>query len=115
MADGALRVFLSHTSELRKYPSHVSYVAAAEEAVTNIGWVPIDMKYFPASDRVPAQECIESVSKADIFVGIIGFRYGSLVSAEDAVSHRAGVPRGLGTQDPTTDFPGGRSADPRRQ
>jgi hypothetical protein len=55
------RVFLSHTSELREYPSKGSYVAAAERAVAAEGHVIVDMADFPAVDAAPAQLCVDRV------------------------------------------------------
>jgi tetratricopeptide (TPR) repeat protein len=81
-----LSVFISHTSELATYPAGGSFVAAAAKAITRATHAVCDMADFAARDQWPAEHCRQRLERCDVYLGIIGFRYGSLVPGTD-VSH----------------------------
>ena len=81
------KVFLSHTSEMAEYPHGLSFVQAAKDAVVEAGFLPDDMQYFPASDKSPRQLDTERLLACDIYVGILGFKYGSTVRDQPDASY----------------------------
>jgi hypothetical protein len=84
---GRWRVFISHTSELRDFPRGTSYVDAVERAVSAAGHVIVDMADFPAANRPAAHVCSERVRGCDVYVGVLGIRYGSPVRDKPEVSY----------------------------
>jgi tetratricopeptide (TPR) repeat protein len=62
-------------------------VAAAERAVSAAGHVIVNMADFPASSQPPAQLCIDRVRGSDVYVGVLGTRYGSPVRERPEVSY----------------------------
>ena len=95
------QVFVSHTADMARFPDGRPFVQAAQDAVVRAGMAPVDMRYFAARDGRPADYCRARVRECEIYVAVVGFRYGSLVPG-DAVSYtetefqaacEAGVPR----------------------
>ena len=125
---GPRRVFLSHTAELREFPAARSFVAAAEAAVNRAGDAVTDMAYFTARDNKPAGYCQARVRGCDVYVGLLGLRYGTPVRDQPKVSYtelefgtaaEAGLPQliFLLDEDAAVPIPPGRllDADPDRQ
>jgi tetratricopeptide (TPR) repeat protein len=81
------RVFVSHTSELLDFPRGESYVAAVERAISAAGHVVVDMVGFPAADQAPAQVCADRVRGCEVYMGVLGTRYGSPVRDMPEVSY----------------------------
>ena len=84
---GGWRVFVSHTSELREFPPGNSYVAAVERAISAAGHVIVDMADFPAADQPAARLCMDRVRGCEVYVGVLGTRYGSPVRDKPEVSY----------------------------
>jgi SOS-response transcriptional repressor LexA len=83
MGTAPKRVFVSRTSELQRYPAGGSFVAAATEAINTAGHSVTDMDNFPAGESPPAEYCRQKIKDSDVYVGIIGFKYGSLVPDDE--------------------------------
>ena len=77
-------------------------MAEAERAIAAAGHVIVDMADFPAADQPAAELCAERVRGCDVYVGVLGTRYGSPVRDKPEVSYTelefdtataAGLPR----------------------
>jgi hypothetical protein len=62
-------------------------VAVVEQAVSAAGHVIVDMAGFPATDQPAARVCAEKVRGCDVYVGVLGTRYGSPVRDKPDVSY----------------------------
>jgi hypothetical protein len=84
----SLKVFLSHTNEFSIYPdssNDKTYVARAKDAVEKFNHKCIEMEAFTADTSSPEDYDARLVKECDVYIGIIGMRYGSLTS--EGISH----------------------------
>ena len=81
------RVLISHTSELARYPQGDSFVDSALRAVRRAGHVGVEMADWPASDQSPAATSVERVRDCDVYVGVLGFRWGTAVRDDPSRSY----------------------------
>jgi Domain of unknown function (DUF4062) len=107
-------VFVSHSTDMAGYPSPRSFVQAACEAVLTAGGWPVEMAYFAAGEGEPAEYCCAQVRQCDVYLGVIGFGYGSLVPDGGGISYTelefreataAGLPRLVFLLDPDAPVP----------
>src|SRR5580704_1230274 len=76
------QVFVSHTSDMAQFPEGRPFVQAALDAVGRAGMAPVDMRYFAARDGKPAEYCETRVRECEIYIVVVGFRYGSVVPGQ---------------------------------
>jgi tetratricopeptide (TPR) repeat protein len=77
------QVFVSRTSDLAKHPPGRSFVQAVLDAISRAGLAAVDMTYFAARDGKPAEYCRQRVRDCEIYLAVVGFRYGSLVPGQN--------------------------------
>lgn len=71
------QVFLGHTSDLADVPDGVSCVERVKQAVVRAGHVAVDMGLWSAMDMPPEDACREKLQGCDVYVVLLGLRYGS--------------------------------------
>lgn len=97
------RVFLSHTSEFRRFPSTGgSYIDKAERAVLGAGHGIGNMEHYRASDGDTGGFDERQVQASHVYVGIYGMRWGTPLPGQPDLSYTvqefeaasaAGIPR----------------------
>jgi hypothetical protein len=88
MSNNTLRVFLSHTSDFGTRPTRGNtYPEAAIRAVNSAEAVLTDMSLLPATEISPAELSAGLAADTDLYIGIIGWRYGSPVRGTPDVSY----------------------------
>lgn len=99
---GPRRIFVSYTDELREFPQGRSFAAAAEAAVTQAGYAVAARAYFTAREGKEADFRRDPMRRCDIYVGLIGLRYGpptrdrpevSYAELEFDIATETGLPR----------------------
>jgi hypothetical protein len=103
MPDTTPRVLLSHTGDFGDRPGRGnSYIEAAFRALDRADVVVTDMSLLPATQSSPKQVSESLAEDTDLYIGIIGWRYGSPVRESPEVSYtqlefrtaaETGVPR----------------------
>jgi hypothetical protein len=77
LSSSSRRVFVSHTAELGRLPVNRSFVQAAKDAIVKARMVPVEQSDLPSGGNIA-----ELVAGCDVWVGIIGHRYGTPVPSQ---------------------------------
>lgn len=80
------QVFVSHTLDIDMFPADRSFAQAALDAISRAEMAAVDMRHFAAVDALPADYCRTRVRNCEIYIAIVGFRYGSIVPCK-AISY----------------------------
>jgi hypothetical protein len=67
------KVFISST-----YLDLIPYREKLWQALSNMGFEIFGMEKFGARSSAPIDTCLQEVTKSDVYIGIISFRYGSI-------------------------------------
>lgn len=78
--------FLSHTAELAEHPAGRSFVDEAKGAIRRAGWRAVAVADDPLGRR-PVVPCAEHIASASMWIGLVGFRYGTIVRGVPTHSH----------------------------
>ncbi|MFN7955852.1 MAG: SUMF1/EgtB/PvdO family nonheme iron enzyme [bacterium] len=78
MSEASYRVFVSST-----YLDNESRRKTVENAILRAGMVPVGMERFAAQTHTIVQASLDEVRSADVFVGIVARRYGSILAGEE--------------------------------
>jgi hypothetical protein len=78
--------FLSHTAELAEHPAGRSFVDEAKGAIRRAGWRAVAVADDPLGRR-PVVPCAERIASASMWIGLVGFRYGTIVRGVPTHSH----------------------------
>lgn len=110
-----LDIFVSHTVELDDYPNDLSFIEATCRAIMRVGCHPVEMSDFGARPDQPAEFCRAQVELCDVYIAIIGLRYGAIVpdhssavsytEFEFEVAAEAGIPRLIFLLEPGKSLP----------
>ena len=83
-----LRIFISSTSE-----DLVNERSQVLEGVLHLHFEHVAMEYFGADPRKPIEVCLDEVRRSDVYLGIIGHRYGTIVEETGKTAKNSGFAR----------------------
>lgn len=73
-----LRIFISST-----HGDMLCERRAVSDEIKRLGHTPVEMDTFGSRNEVPIEVCLQHVRECDVFVLLLGHRYGSLIPIED--------------------------------
>ena len=85
MNSSTLRIFISHTSEMSERPTRdQSFVSTTRNIIAGLNNYSFDEQdsTFFAESRSDLEMCRRRIAECDVFLALIGYRYGSLIADE---------------------------------
>lgn len=80
-------VLVGYTAELAQHPSSKSFVAAADSAVRRAGYEFNQLGDWAGARKPTAPEYRERVREFDVYISLLGFRYGPRVGGDRSPSY----------------------------